>query len=141
MLKNHSLLDSIHLVGLSKVSLYLIYEDKKDFWWQKFLKKGYQHVYAVSFDGFFHVKTDYTLGYLDCSVLPYYNITTITNILDRESMNYQYVEVWRKTRYRRLFAPQSCVEMMKALLGIKAWWVFTPWQLKKYCEAQYGKQT
>ena len=137
MLKNHSLLDSIHLAGLSRTRIYLLYSDKDDTWWSKFLKKGYKHVLAVKFDGIFWIKMDYTLGWTDCDVLLYDNKDTIKDVA--KGYKTQYVEVWRRQRYRRLFAPHSCVEMMKSLLGIRAWWILTPYQLYKYCEAHHGK--
>lgn len=138
--KEVSLLASKDLIGLSKTSLYLIYEDKIPcMWWQKFLKKGYKHVFAIRFDGFFWIKTDLTIGFMDSEVLPVYDRATIKTVLKGHNATYQYVETWRKTRYRSLFAPWSCVEAMKALLGIRAWWVLTPYQLYKYIEARHGK--
>ena len=136
-----SLLESSNLVGLSKTAIYLIYENKPHgLWWQKFLRKGYRHVFAVRFDGFFWIKMEMTIGFTDFEVLPYYDHATIESILRGKEVTYQYVETWRKMRYRSLFAPQSCVEGMKALLGIRAWWVLTPYQLYKYCEANHGKR-
>ena len=136
--KPHSLLDSAHLVGLSRTQIYLIYTSKSEFWWSKLLKKDYKHVFAVKFDGLFWVKMDLTLGWTEYGVLAYDYKDTIDDVIQGKA-RYQYVEVWRKTRYRRLFAPWTCVEMMKSLLGIKAWWILTPYQLYKYCEARHEK--
>jgi hypothetical protein len=136
-----SLLESEHLIGMSKTSVYLIYEDRQPgLWWQKFLKKGYKHVFAVRYDGFFWIKMDLTIGYLDIEVLPIHDRATISTVLKGQNVNYQYVEAWRKPRYRSIFAPWSCVEAMKAMLGIRAWWVLTPYQLYKYCEVNHGKK-
>ena len=138
--KESSLLESKHLVGLHKTALYLIYENKPDgLWWQRFLKTGYKHVFAVRFDGFFWIKTELTIGFMDSEVLPYYDHATIDVVLKGRVCSYQYVQAWRKMRYRSLFAPLSCVEGMKAMLGIRAWYVLTPYQLYKYCEANHGK--
>jgi len=137
--RERSLLESQHLIGLNRTELYLVYEDRNPgFWWQRFLKKGYKHVYAVHYDGFFWIKTDLTIGYLDIEVLPVHDRATIKTVLKGKS-KHQYVKAWRKTRYRSIFAPWSCVEAMKALLGIRAWWILTPYQLFKYCEANHGK--
>lgn len=139
--KIHSLLESQHLVNTSKTKLYLVYEEKKEgLWWQKYLKKGYKHVFAVHFDGLFWIKMDFTIGYTDYSVLPFDYRDTIKHVLEGRDMTYQYVEAWRKPRYRvrLLFAPWTCVELMKSLLGIRAWWVITPYQLFKHCEAHHG---
>ncbi|MHC8494448.1 hypothetical protein ACTU44_17290 [Thalassospira sp. SM2505] len=45
--------------------------------------------------------------------------------------------VTRKAR----FGPMSCVELVKRLLGISAFWVITPWQLYRhmYAQSQTGR--
>lgn len=133
----HSLLESQHLIGRSLTKIYLIYENKQDFWWQRLLKNNYKHVHAVKFNGLFWIKMNFGSGFTDFDVLPYDWRDTITNVLEGQDVTYQYIEVWRKRRYRvrSLFAPYTCVEAMKSLLGIRAWWMITPYQLFKYCEA------
>ena len=37
-----------------------------------------------------------------------------------------------------LIGPMSCVEIVKAALGIRAFWVRTPWQLYKYIRKRGG---
>lgn len=83
---------------------------------------------------------DFLLGWTDFGVLPYHDRATIYEITEGHNVIVQYVEAWRKPRYRvrSIFAPWTCVEAMKSLLGIRAWWVITPYQLFKYCEAHYG---
>lgn len=129
-----SLLESQHLIGLSKACIYLVYIDKDDLWWSKYLKAGYRHVFAIKFDGLFWIRMDLTIGYTDFDVLLYDYKDSIDDIV-QDNATYQHVEVWRKTRYRSILAPWTCVEMMKSLLGIKAWWILTPFQLYKYIEA------
>lgn len=83
---------------------------------------------------------DFLLGFTDINVLPYDWHDTINDITKDEDVKIQYMEVWRRPRYRvrTIFAPWTCVEAAKALLGIRAWWVLTPYQLYKYCEAHNG---
>lgn len=132
---NHSLLESQHLVNCSLGKFYLVYQQKENFhWWGRLLKRGYKHVFAVHFDGLFWIKTDFLLGWTDISVLCYDYKDSIHDITEGQEVVIQYVERWRKPRYRVpfLFAPWTCVEAMKSLLGIRAWWVLTPYQLYKY---------
>ena len=82
---------------------------------------------------------DLTIGYTDFGVLPYDYKDSIKDIV-KDNATYQYVESWRKTRYRSIIAPWTCVEMMKSTLGIKAWWILTPYQLYKYIEARKCKR-
>lgn len=139
--KTKSLLESTNLIGHTKQQIYLIYEDRESHWWSHFFKKGYKHVFALRFDGFFWIKMDFLMGWTDFGVVPYHDCATIKDITNGRNVIVQYVEAWRKPRYRvrLLFAPWTCVEAMKSLLGIRAWWVITPYQLFKYCEAQDAK--
>ena len=137
--KEHSLLESIDLIGTSKVQAYVVYEDKaNEMWWQRFLKKGYQHSFLVIFDGYFWIKMELTIGFMDIHVLPFYNNDTIEDVMRGRDFTYQYVQAWRKTRYRSILAPWSCVEAIKAVIGVRAMHVLTPYQLYKYIEAHHG---
>ena len=51
----------------------------------------------------------------------------------------QQFRFWRETKgYRcpHLLQPFTCVEQVKAFLGIRRWWVFTPKQLWRYIDGQ-----
>ena len=136
-----SLLESQHLVGLSHAKYYFIYEDKECHWWNKWFKIGYKHVYAIKFNGLFWIKMEFALGYTEFDVLPYDWHDTINDVLEGQKVTIQHVKAWRKPRYRvrLIYAPWTCVEAMKSLLGIRAWWMVTPYQLYKYCEAHHGR--
>ena len=139
--KNHSLLESIDLVGTSKLQAYVVYEDRDEqMWWQKPLKKGFKHSFLVIYDGYFWIKMELTIGFMDICVLPFYNNNTIEDILRGTKCTYQLVQVWRRQRYRNILAPWSCIEAIKAALGIRALHVLTPYQLFKYIEAHHGKE-
>ena len=138
--KQHSLLASTHLVGTSRAQCYIVYEEEKNFWWQRYLKKGYSHAFIIIFDGYFWIKMEYSIGYMDIFVLPYYNENTIHDVLRGRDCTFQYVEAWRRTRYRTLLAPWTCIEAVKAVLGFRAWSVITPYQLYKHIEANNGQK-
>jgi len=100
------------------------------------MKDGFKHVTAIKFTGLFWIKVDLALGWTDFDVLPFDRYDTIKDVLKGQDVTYQYVERWRKPRYRvrTMFAPWTCVEAMKSIIGIRAWWVFTPYQLYKHLE-------
>jgi len=139
----HSLLESQHLIGLTKAKYYFIYEDDGTrYWFTRFLKKGFKHVTAIKFNGLFWIKMDLSLGWTDFDVLPYDRYDTIHNVTEHMDFTHiQYVEAYMKPRYRvrSLFAPWTCVEAMKSLIGIRACFVTTPYQLFKYIGANHGK--
>ena len=84
---------------------------------------------------------DFTLSFTDFDVLPFDRYDTIHDVLDGVDAHIQYIETYRRPRYRikTLFAPLTCVEIMKSLLGFTAYTVFSPYQLYKYIEANHGK--
>lgn len=135
--RNHSLIESQDLIGLSRTRVYFVYSNSDHrHWYVNFLKKGFQHVYCVKFDGFFWTRMDLSLGWTDFDVLHFDRYDTIKDVLKGQDVTYQYVERWREPRYRvrTLFAPWTCVEAMKSLIGIRKPLVFTPYQLYKHLE-------
>ena len=133
-LKHHSLVENSHLAGKSRVYGYLVFSNGGDHWWSKYLKKGYKHVYFIKYTGIFWIKLDYTLDFMDYGLLPYDQYDTIETVLKGQDVSYLRVDTYRQVRrYRSVFiSPHTCVEAMKAVLGISSFWVLTPYQLFKY---------
>ena len=124
-LSKPSLVEQRHLVNHSFERAYVVYENKPHkHWWQHLLRKPYHHLYLVKFTGIFWIRMDFLLGFTDINVLPYDWHDTINDVTKDEDVKIQYMEVWRRPRYRvrTIFAP----------------WVLTPYQLYKYCEAHNG---
>ena len=137
--QNSSLVDKAHLVGHTKIIGYIVYSDGQPHWWSRFLENGYKHCYFIQFTGLIWIKVDYTLGFLDFGVLPYDYRDTIDDIISPDD-TYQRVEAWRKVRrYRSIIAPLSCVELVKAVMGVSIPWVLTPYQLFNLVERKHGR--
>jgi hypothetical protein len=110
------------------------------------LKKDYSHCYAMKWDGFNWIHFNPALGFTDISVLPQYDDDIRLALANERYTDIIHVSAWRKIRRWRTPWPVAftCVEQIKALLGISAWWVITPWQLYKYLGGHHGdtvKQT
>lgn len=136
--KHHNLINSREYIGQSHTGIYLVYEQSRfQRFYVKWLKKGFQHVTAYKFTGYFWLRLDISLGYSDFDVLCYDYRDSIKDVLSGQDVTWQYVEVWRQPRYRvrSIVAPWTCVEAMKSVLGIRAPLVLTPWQLYKHVEA------
>ena len=115
------------------INYYVIFEHNEA-WWTRFFRPGYRHVSVVvklKEGVFIHVNPykrslDYTVLTLEdvnklfdyeyCSDIV---VCTLEHKLDTYSINYK----------PSVF---SCVELVKRTIGIKKWWVFTPYQLYKY---------
>ena len=129
------------------VDWYIVFGySQSPYWWQKLLQTGFEHCWAIRWDGSswlvchpaFGVADVYTLNDLDYhaqtdlpEIVQYTEYTAILYVKlhsDRERMRVPWI-----------CAPQTCVEFIKYLLGIRSFWVNTPYQLYKYLRKKgYG---
>lgn len=96
-------------------------------WLMGWLKPGFRHCYVAIKYGDLWVKIDPTNS---CTIVEIYGEMTI-----KESENVKIVHFEAKTAknlYRGGFCWFNCVEVVKAHLGIKSFWTWTPYQLYKY---------
>jgi len=107
----------------------VVFSDETDIAWLRVLKPGFRHCFAVVADPPYWVLYDPLSHRTNVDVLGAFEMTE----LDRwfQSRN------CRTVRTRQLncpvrkqpFAFFTCVEAVKRILGIRAPWVLTPWQL------------
>lgn len=137
-----SLLDAAHR---HVVTWYVIFTDRDGvFWWNRWLRPGFQHVqawreirYGTRLDDVMWLRVD-----------PYASMTTVDIVFEPEppwrhnaKMTVAFVQVAAAVhKVRELFTigPFSCVEHLKALLGIRSFWLRTPWQLYKHIRKHHG---
>jgi hypothetical protein len=96
------------------------------------LKPGYGHVSLVIRQGGFYIWIEPTIGFTEVKLLPI--TVNLFEIFPENTEIIPFVR-WRtieKHRIKHLFAVFSCVEQVKAYLGIKNALLFTPWQLAHY---------
>jgi len=99
--------------------------------WDVFTQKGFRHCCAFKFDGFNWLLVDPLGQCLDINIMPYTSEDDVPYIFRQAG--------WTVIRYKKTIKPQfifrgvlTCVTVCKQLLGIKACWVVTPWQLHNY---------
>ncbi len=126
-------------VDHAQVDWYLVFEDpKQGNWWDIFLRRGFRHVYALRWDG------DRWLVYMPDKALTYVGVieagrNDMLAIVSSEcSAILRFVATRKTWRWRApwVLAPWTCVEQVKALLGIRHPLILTPWQLYRYVRAQ-----
>ena len=136
-LKQDSLIDTWEQ---SLTDWYIVFEHgDMPYWWAKYLHPGIRHCWALRWDGFNWIAFHPNLGHTDIEILPYGSYEDIENIrIDTDCSVIIHVKVWREsTRIRSLWPTAvTCVEQIKALLGIRKWFLFTPYQLFKYLRNQ-----
>ena len=132
-LKQDSLVDTWEK---SFIDWYIVFEHgDMPYWWAKYLHSGFRHCYALRWDGFNWIAIYPKLGHTDVMVLDYVNHNDIENIhKDTNCSVIIHVKVWRESTRIRSPWPTAitCVEQIKALLGIRKWFLFTPYKLFNY---------
>jgi hypothetical protein len=135
----------LDLAKHNEITWYVIFTDSpRDYWWTRWLRPGYRHIYAIKWDGFNWIKLEPFTSYVDVSILPYGPGARIHDVVNPKGN-----DILRVTRYCErdwirapwIFGPMTCVEGIKALLGIRAIHIWTPWQLSNYLRKHYGQQT
>lgn len=111
---------------------------ENEYWWTRWLKPGFQHVQAWREYRFGPEPTDLMWLRVD----PFAALTVVEIVFNPTppwkydpGFTVLHVRTLREhTKIRELFTigPFTCVEHVKALLGIRSFWLRTPWQLCKF---------
>ena len=129
-LKQQSLVDTW---DKSYIEWFIVFEHgDMPYWWAKYLHSGFRHCWALRWDGFNWIAFDPKLGHTDIEILPYGNFEDIEIISKAMNLSVKIrAKVWRDSIRIRTPYPTAvtCVEQIKALLGIRKWFLFTPYQL------------
>ncbi|MEO1940247.1 MAG: hypothetical protein ABGX60_00065 [Candidatus Thioglobus sp.] len=139
-LKQQALIDTW---DQSFIDWFVVFEQgDMQYWWAKYLQPGFRHCYAVRWDGFNWIGYYPHLGHTDIDVLNFGKYDSILNVVaNTDCSAILYLKVWRDSK--RIRAPwptvSTCVEQVKAILGVRKWFLFTAWQLFNYLEKQNGR--
>ena len=139
-LKHAFLIDE---ANYSRIDWYVVFEQgDMRYFWSKWLKTGIRHCYALRFDGYNWIAFNPGLGHTDIEILPFGHLDTIQNVSkDTNCTVILHVKVRRNSMRIRAPWPTAftCVEQIKAILGIRCWYVFTAWQLFKHLRQHHGQ--
>jgi hypothetical protein len=112
---------------------YIVFKPTKlKHWVFKWLDPQFQHCYAIreSDGGQFWIVLDNKSCYLDATILPKSEYPHIRSI-EPDSVILSINAKIEPNNYRHTFCVFNCVEVCKAVLGIRSFWVWTPYQLYK----------
>jgi hypothetical protein len=116
---------------------YLVFCDAERLCWWDILfrtRAGFSHVYALRWDGFNWLLFNPDAAFTEVAIMPGRSENALQS-LARPGATIVEVEAFRKAgriRGRWWIGPMTCVEQLKALLGLPAGRVWTPWQLYRY---------
>lgn len=114
-------------------------------WWDYLLgtPAGFRHVYALRWDGFNWLLFNPHASFTDVVIVAAADEGALKSLVDPLATVLE-VEAFRATdrlRGRWWAGPMTCVEQVKALLGLPVGWIFTPWQLYRYLSKCIDERT
>ena len=117
--------------------MFLVFSDaSQGYWWSRLLKRGFQHVSVLMLSGRTWVLVRPMYAYTDLVACEWREGDAPYMLVDGDPVILA-VQPVRADRLRGLVGLQTCVTWAKALMGIRAPWVITPWQLYKHASKHY----
>jgi hypothetical protein len=109
--------------------VYFTYTDRP-YWWTRFLKKGFSHVFVLipQHEGYLFIES--TLSSIDVKYLTEHS--KLPKSLDKSSVVVKYCTEIDYNLTSSWLRPCTCVEVVKRIIGLDKWWIFTPYQLYRY---------
>jgi hypothetical protein len=108
-----------------------VFSGQTDFWWQRLLKPGFRHCGVLVEVGGQWIVLEPLAACLEIRVLPPANPGSLIRMLRRRHLLAIETAVAPDGCLLLIPGPFTCVEAVKRVLGIRAFWVNTPWQLYK----------
>lgn len=112
------------------------------YWWTRIVSPDFAHVFALKWAGDQWLMVHPRIGYLEVQALPYYDEQDIDQIVQDLEIDHTHKVGFERLNKQRTRTPWllwvwTCTEQVKALLGIRAVWVFTPRQLHRYVTRRF----
>lgn len=127
---------------------YLVFcEVERRRWWDRVFRTrpGFSHVYALRWDGWNWILYNPHVAYTDVAIIaaPSENALHLLVEPDATVVEVEAYRAKRRIRGRWWVGPMTCVEQVKALLGLPVGRIWTPWQLYRYLveDCAHGHQT
>ncbi|MGE5476562.1 MAG: hypothetical protein ACM3Q1_07910 [Bacteroidales bacterium] len=107
----------------------VVFADATDLWWLRLLRPGFRHCFVALRHGGGWVVVDPMSHYTAVASFPLSEDFDLIGWYRQHGLTV--VPVKKNTPDKRVapFMPHSCVETVKRILGIREFWVVTPWQL------------
>jgi hypothetical protein len=106
----------------------VVFEERTPQGWTRWLRPGFRHCYAIVDLGAGLLLVDPLKGRLHLELLPDLGLLEFGRWLACRGRRVLAGHRWRNPPAAPL-GPATCVEIVKRLLGVRAPWIVTPWQL------------
>lgn len=111
---------------------WVVFTDEGRIWWLKWLRPGFRHCFAILNDGAHWVAAEPLAHCLECSVLPSPPDFNLPAWLAAQGHRVVETPLNRKLPTHAPLAFLNCVEVVKRIIGLRAPWVMTPYQLYRH---------
>lgn len=116
------------------VKAYVVFSDKTELRWLKFLRRGFRHCFVILHDGKSWISVDPMAHYIDVRVLPYPPGYHVQQFLRDQGLTVVTCDMGEPEKICAPPAIVSCTEIVKRILGLRQPLIFTPYQLFRYLE-------
>lgn len=108
----------------------------------RLLRPGFRHCYAMkkTEGGNFWQIINPRLTYLDVGQVLVSRYPTVRDYAGEDAVILNIESSTEGSKPRGMLCWFNCVEVIKAVLGVKQFFVFTPWQLYNYLRINHGRR-
>jgi hypothetical protein len=112
--------------------VWVVFTDESRIPWLRWLRPGFRHCFAILNDSEHWLALEPLASCLEVTVLPSPADFNLPEWLRGQGHRVVEAALQRKVFHTAPFAPLNCVEVVKRLLGIRAPWLLTPYQLYRH---------
>jgi len=109
----------------------IVFSDNTGVWWLKYLKAGFRHCFIILETDRGCVWVDPLSSSFTIKILEGYELNSLVRWYRDTGMRVVAVSEQPHGQQPFVWAPMTCVEVVKRLIGIRDPFVLTPWQLYK----------
>jgi hypothetical protein len=117
--------------------VWVVFTDEARIWWLRWLRPGFRHCFAILNDSDHWLAVEPLASCMEVTVLPSPADFNLPEWLRGQGHRVVEAALQRKMYHAAPFAILNCVEVVKRLLGIRAPWILTPYQLYRHLQQQF----
>jgi len=110
----------------------VVFSENRGVWWLKFLKSGFRHCFVILETDRGCISVDPISNSFSVKMLEGYELKGLLRWYKNMGMEVMKVAIDDKNAGPFFWAPLTCVEIVKRLIGLNKMLVMTPWQLYKH---------
>jgi len=111
----------------------VVFSGEADLWWLRLLRPGFRHCFALVDHGpAGWVVLDPLAGELELALLAPAPAEALRCWFEARGLTVVAARLARTAGRAAPWAPYTCVELVKRVLGVRRRWLLTPWQLYRH---------